>query len=505
MNEEPQAWDYVVAGGGQAGCVLAARLSERPDVRVLLVEAGPAGRLPAMSTPAAWPGFIGSEADWGDVVLEPETGRPVAWTRGFGLGGSANINGMVFLRGHRSGYDDWLPLGAKGWGYDDLLPFFKRSELTNGRDPAVRGTVGNIAVGPSSAAASPVVGALLDAVLAVGHKASSDPTAGLDEGFGWHDLAIADGKRSSAVDSYLTPVLTRPNLAIVTDALVHRVLVDGHRCTGIEYSRNGQLVRAECLRDVVLTAGTVGSAQILLQSGIGPSDHLRDVGIEVALDLPGVGANLQDHVMSTVVYSPSRELPPCTAGTGEASGLLHFDSGEGPADIQILLAGFPFFVPSLPGPETGYTISASLMAPRSRGTVRLSNATPGAKPVLEPRYFSAARDMAVMIAGLRMAREIGASDAVAAWRGEEVLPGPGTTTDSELRAYVRDSFISYFHPVGTCRIGTDEAAVVDPELRVRGIEGLRVADASVMPLTVSANTMAAVYGIAERAASLIGG
>ncbi|HEY0689790.1 MAG TPA: GMC family oxidoreductase N-terminal domain-containing protein [Kribbella sp.] len=508
MNVEQDPYDYVVVGGGVAGCVIAARLSENSDVRVLLLEAGPHERLAEMAIPTAWPSFIGSAADWGETIFEPETGREIPWPRGYGLGGSANINGMVFLRGHRSDYDTWPKVGAKGWGYEDLLPFFKRCERTEGRDPAVRGTSGPLAVGPSNAklspALSPVVGAMLDAARETGHPSSLDPTAGLDEGFGWHDLAIKGGQRRSAVDSYLVPALRRPNLTVIAEAVVHRVLIEGERCVGVEYARGGQLVRLRCAREVVLTSGAVGSAQLLLQSGIGPAAHLRQVGVNVVLDLPGVGNNLQDHTLSTLVYRPTRDVPHCANGTGEASGLLRSDSARERANLQILMIGFPFHVRTLSGPDNGYTMATSLMSPDSRGSVRLSSSTPGQTPVLKPEYFSDARDMQAMVAGLRLAREIGSAGALASWRAEEVLPGPGVTSDAELRAYVRDSFISYFHPAGTCRIGVDEMAVVDAELRVRGLSGLRVADASVMPVIVSANTMAAVYGIAERAASLIG-
>lgn len=504
MSIEQEPYDYVVCGGGLTGCVLAVRLSENRDVRVLLLEAGPRERRAEMALPAVWPSFIGSAADWGEAIVEPETGRSIPWPRGRGLGGSANINGTVFLRGHRSAYDTWPKVGAKGWGYDDLLPFFKRSERAEWRDPAVRGTSGPLMVGPSDAKISPVVGAMLDAGRETGYPSSLDPTAGLDEGFGWHDLTIAGGRRQSAVDSYLVPALGRTNLTVITEAVVHRVLIEDELCVGVEFARDGQLVRARCARDVVLTSGTVGSAQLLLQSGIGPADHLRKVGVNVGVHLPGVGTNLQDHPMSMLVYRSTRKVPP-GAGTAEASGLLRSDSARERANIQILMAAFPYHVPTLRGPEDGYTIAASLMSPDSHGSVRLSSSVPGAAPVLKPDYFSDAHDTDAMVAGLRLAREIGSAGALSYWRAEEVLPGPSVTTDAALRAYVRDSFVSYFHPVGTCKIGVDEMAVVDPELRVRGLSGLRVADASVMPIIVSANTMAAVYGIAERAASLIGG
>jgi choline dehydrogenase len=317
-------------------------------------------------------------------------------------------------------------------------------------------------------------------------------------------MNIMDGHRQSARDAYLTPALSRPNLDVVTSALVHRVRLDGDRCTGVDYSVGTTVYSVRCTGEVVLAAGTVGSAQLLLTSGIGPQSDLRSAGIEVAADLPGVGANLFDHPMSGVVYRAAQPVPAGQNNHGEALGLIRSPDAEAP-DIQVMFVDVPLRAAALPGPAIGegYTLATSLMLPRSRGSVRLAGAEPGTPPLIDPNYYADPRDLHAFAAGLRAAREIGRAAALDPWRGEEVLPGPGVNDDAGLRAYLRQNLQTYSHPGGTCRIGTDAQAVVDTELRVHGISGLRVADASVMPSAPSANTNATVYAIAERAAALI--
>jgi choline dehydrogenase len=343
----------------------------------------------------------------------------------------------------------------------------------------------------------------LAAAVELGHQEATDISGGLEDGFGWCDLTISDGVRVSAFDAYLERALNRPNLKLVTDALVHRVLVQADRCRGVEYSVGNEMLFAGCRGEVVVAAGTVGSPLVLMRSGIGPAPHLRETGVEVIVDLPGVGQSLQDHPAATVVYQSGRPMPPGENGHGEVLGLLRSDPALDAPDLQILFIDVPLSVPALPGPEQGYALLVSLMSPRSHGSVRLRSADPRMGPRLDPNYLSDPRDIDVLVAGLDMARAIGCAHALDPWRSAEVHPGSNTSTANTLRAYLLSALQTYHHPVGTCRIGTADTAVLDTELRVRGIDGLRVADASVMPSIVSGNTMATVYGIAERAASLM--
>jgi choline dehydrogenase len=485
--------------------VLAARLSENGAARVLLLEAGSREPLEAMSVAPAWPTLQGSPADWADTtVVQAATGTAMRWPRGRALGGSSAINGMTFVRGHRKSYDAWATAGATGWGFDDLLPYFRRSESTAGRDLSVRGDCGPLTVGPANPR-HPLATAGLEAAAQGGYRRAADISGGLEEGFGWCDMNVVDGRRQSARDAYLNPALGRPNLDVVSNALVHRVRLEGDRCTGVDYSVGAHVYFVRCTGEVVLTAGAVGSPQLLLMSGIGPKSDLRSVGVDVAADLPGVGANLFDHPMSGVVYSSAQPVPPGQNNHGEVLGLIRSDPSVDTADVQIMFVDVPLRAPTLPSPAIGegYTIATSLMLPRSRGTVRLASAEPGTRPLINPNYYADPRDLHAFATGLRAAREIGRAAALDEWRGEEVLPGPDANDDASLRTYLRRNVGTYAHPGGTCRIGTDGEAVVDTDLRVHGISGLRVADASVMSSAPSANTNATVYAIAERAASLI--
>jgi choline dehydrogenase-like flavoprotein len=496
--------EYVVVGAGTAGCVLAARLSEDGG-RVLLLEAGGARALESMAVPPAWPTLMGSTADWADqTVPQQVTGTRVAWPRGRGLGGSSSINAMNFVRGHRASYDAWVTAGAKGWGFDDLLPAFKRSEHAEGRDPALRGVGGPLTPGPA-VQRHPIAEAGLQAAGQAGYPRARDISGGLEEGFGWCDLNIVDGRRQSAADAYLAPIRCRPNLDVVTDAVVHRVLMDGDRCRGVTYQVGAQTFVAECAGEVVLAAGTVGTPQLLMLSGIGPADHLEDLGIEVVADLPGVGANLFDHPMCGAVYQSAQPVPHGINNHGEVQGLLSTGIGGPGPDVQIMFVDVPLRADSLPGPDIahGYAIMVSLMSPFSRGSLRLASITPGAHPVIDPAYYTDQRDLGIVVAGLRIAREIGAAPALAPWCGMEALPGPEVRGAKDLRSYIEHNIRSYSHYAGTCAIGTDERSVVDTGLHVHGISNLRVADASVMPSPISANTNATVYALAERAAELI--
>ena len=500
-------YDYVVVGGGSAGCVLASRLSEDPAARVLLLEAGPAQLPEATEVPAAWPSLLGSAADWGSVTVPQAEAGPVPYPHGRGLGGSGAINAMAHVRGHRAVYDGWAAAGADGWGFDGLLPYFQRSEdAGHGRDAALRGTSGPIRVAPvPEAGRHPVARAFAEALCAVGFPATDDLSGRRQEGVAWPDLAIQDGRRVSPADAYLRPALGRANLTVMTGCLVTRLTIRDGRCGGAEYVRDGKSQRARASAEVIVCAGAIGSPQLLLLSGIGPAAELRDCGINVVADLAGVGKHLQDHPYVMARYSSAAPLPPSGYNHGETYAALRSPlAGDWP-DLHL----FPILLPLVPAghqaPDGGFALVASAVGVASRGTVRLASADPEAAPLIDPGFLAETADLDRLEAGLGIIRRAAAGQAMARLGISETGPGCEARDSAGLRDWIRHTVGSYWHPAGTCRIGTDDGAVTDPQLGVHGIAGLRVADASVMPAIPNAHPHATVLAIAEKAAALITG
>ena len=499
-------YDYIIVGAGTAGCVLAARLTQDPGIRVLLLEAGDHVQTPALTVPAAWPGLIGGPADWGSFTIAQADAGVMPYPRGRVLGGSGEINAMTHLRGHRAVYDAWAAAGAAGWAYADLLPYFQRSEHAVGGDPRLRGTAGPVRVAPVPESARHLAAAAFAGALrAMGFPEAGDLSA--VEGVGWPDLAIDGGQRVSPAGAYLRPVLCRPNLTVQAGSLAARLLVRRGRCTGVSYLRRGVPAQAQTSGEVIVCAGAVGSPLLLMLSGIGPAGQLRDLGIDPVADLPGTGTNLQDHPVAMVCCTAAAALPASRYNHLEACAVLRTALAGGWPDLRLFPVLFPAGPAGYRGPDGGFALAAAVVAPDSRGTVRLAADDPLAAPLIDPGLLrdGDGRDLDRLEAGLGILRQA-VSGAVFKELGiTETWPGPVVRTGSTLRSYIRRTAGSCHHPAGTCRIGpeTDPGAVTDPQLRVRGIGGLRVADASVIPLIPNAPPNATVLAIAEKAADLI--
>jgi choline dehydrogenase-like flavoprotein len=532
---EQGAFDYVIVGAGSAGCVLANRLSADPSVRVALVEAGPSDRsLLArllVNIPAGVFRTIGTPRYNWLYQYEPDPrvgGAPIFCPRGRILGGSSAINGMIYIRGHRRDYDGWAAMGADGWSWREVLPYFKRSENREAGADDFHATGGELNVARQRDP-HPISEALLAAAGELQLGRTGDFNGAEQDGFGHWDVNQRNGERLSSSRAFLQPVAGRANLTVVTGALTRRVVIRNRRAVGVEIARRGGVETLAASREVIVCAGAINSPQLLMLSGIGPGEELRRHGIEVVHDLPGVGENLQDHQDVMLCFSSPRHtlyglswraLPwmlaspfqylfarrgPWTTNTVESGGFVRSRPGLEQPDLQIILG--PEYMNqnrSIPVGH-GFSFHVSLLQPKSRGRLALASADPAAKPKLHANFLSdeGGEDLEGLVRGFKIVRRLAEAPAMAPWRGAEVLPGPGVSSDDEIRQFTRDTLGTTFHPAGTCRMGRDSMAVVDPELKVRGVEGLRVVDASIMPTVVSGNTNAPVIMIAEKGADLI--
>ncbi len=527
-------WDYVIAGGGSAGCVLAARLSEDPQVRVLLVEAGPEDRSPWLAMPAGIARVVwGTRFSWA-FTSEPEPflgNRVLGHPRGRVLGGSSSINGMMWVRGHPRDFDGWAQRGARGWSFAEVLPYFRRSETAPGGGDALRGGEGPIRVSRADLAASALAEAFVAAGVEAGYPRTEDFNGAAQEGFGPYEQSIDRGRRRSTARAYLAPARGRANLTVLTGALALGVEIARGRATALRFARQGRVETARAAREVILAAGAIGSPHLLQLSGIGAPERLEAAGLPVVHPLPAVGENLNDHPDIVIQHDCLRPVsvwpatrPPrswlagvqwALSGTGPAA-TNHFEAGafiRSRAGVEHPDLQFTFMpLAVVPGttrihPGHAFQVHIDLMRPKSRGHVRARSADPREPPAILFNYLAHPDDRADFRLGVRLLREVLAQPALRPFAGRELYPGPEVREDAALDAWLMQAVETCYHPVGTCRMGAAGAAdaVVDPECRVQGLEGLRVVDASVMPEIVSGNTNAATIMIAEKAADMIRG
>lgn len=500
-------YDYIVIGAGSAGCVVANRLTEDPKTTVLLLEAGNPDTKPEIQIPLECTHLPGTEVDWG-YFSEPEpylTDRQIFLPRGKVLGGSSSINFLLYTRGNRRDYDRWQELGNPGWSYQDVLPYFKKSEHQERGADAYHGVDGELSV-TDVIAPAPISQRFVDAAMALGYDYNPDFNGVQQEGVGPFQFTVKDGKRHSTAAAFLLPILQRPNLTVTTGALTTRLLFEGSRAVGVEYLHEGTLHQVRVNREVIVSAGAFDSPKLLLLSGIGDAEQLQALGIPVVVDLPGVGQNLRDHIFVPVPYEATQDLHAATTSNGIAEmGLfLHSEGNQDVApDLELVFGPILWAPPGYPNSGVGFTGLVVLNHPRNIGSVSLRSPDPKDTPMIRLNYLQSQSDVQKLVDAIKLMRQLFETSAFDEFRGREVAPGADVTSDEALDAYIRETCGTVFHPSGTCKMGTDQMAVVDAELRVHGIEGLRVVDASIMPTRITGHTNAPTIMIAEKAADLI--
>lgn len=516
--------DYIIVGAGAAGCVLANRLSARSDVNVTLLEAGGSDKRTEIQVPAAFSKLFKSEVDW-NYITEPQphcNGRRMYWPRGKVLGGSSSINAMIYIRGHAWTYDQWAALGNTGWSYADLLPYFKKAEHQERGANAYHGVGGAINVADHR---DPHILSkqFIAAAKAYGIPENQDFNGAMQEGVGFFQVTQKNGARHSAASAYLVPALKRPNLRVVTHAHVTQIIFEGKKAVGVRYRVGNESLELRCHKEVILSGGAINSPQLLLVSGVGNGSELQKLGIPVVSEVAGVGENLQDHLLAGVMWASLKAITLATAETplnlmkyilfrkgalssnvAEAGGFVRIDPTAPIPDLQFHFAPSYYVEHGFKNPPGhGFAIGATLVQPYSRGTIKLYSPNPLVQPAIQPNYYADERDMQTMIDGCRLARRLGESALFSTYRGDEVFPGKSVASESDLRTFIQSISETLYHPVGTCKMGNDPLAVVDPQLRVRSLANLRVVDASVMPLIPNGNTQAPTVAIAEKAADLL--
>jgi choline dehydrogenase len=501
-----QEFDFIVVGVGSAGAVVANRLTENPEVKVLALEAGSPEIPPNVSNPAAWPTLLGSAVDWNYTsVPQPGLdGRITHEPRGKIPGGSSNLYIMMHIRGHQSDYDNWAYNGCPGWSYQDILPYFQKLEDQEDDTSPWAGKGGPLHVANAKLHdPNPTSEAFIQACLELGYPYTHDFNGANLEGAGWHHVNIKDGQRQSTAVAYLNPILGRSNLTISTNSQATRLLFAGDRCEGVEYSQNGEIKTARANRETIVCAGAIESPKLLLLSGIGNPSHLESFGIPVVADLPGVGENFHNHVLVGVIAETSQPVPPPHQNLSESALFCKSAPGWIGPDLQIAFVHVPFDVIVGQNYPNAISILPGVVRPLSRGWIRLASSNPLDKPLINPNYLGVAADLDRLVQGIELARDIFATKAFAGWVKGELLPGKDINDREKLRAFVKQRADSYHHQAGSCKMGSDRWAVVDPQLRVYGVRGLRVADASVMPVVPSGNCHTGILAIAEKVSDLI--